>query len=55
MTSVASTKSTLQQFNYDRHWRNARTHTLHDPARWKYYAIGNYFLNGVIPLCHPLL
>ena len=55
MTSVASTKSTLQQFNYDRHWRNARTHTLHDPAPWKYYAIGNYFLNGVIPPRHPWL
>ena len=52
---LAGTKSTLQQFNYDRHWRNARTHTLHDPARWKYYAIGNYFLNGVIPPRHPWL
>ncbi len=43
---LAGTKSTLQEFNYDRHWRNARAHTLHDPVRWKYYAVGNYFLNG---------
>lgn len=30
---LAGTKSTLQEFNYDRHWRNARAHTLHDPVR----------------------
>ncbi len=52
---LAGTKSTLQQFNYDRHWRNARAHTLHDPVRWKYYAVGNYFLNGVYPPRHPWL
>jgi SfnB family sulfur acquisition oxidoreductase len=52
---LAGTKSTLNQFNYDRHWRNARTHTLHDPSRWKYYAVGNYYLNGVNPPRHPWL
>jgi SfnB family sulfur acquisition oxidoreductase len=52
---LAGTKSTLQEFNYDRHWRNARTHTLHDPVRWKYYAVGNYFLNNVNPPRHPWL
>ncbi|MCF2145134.1 SfnB family sulfur acquisition oxidoreductase [Desmonostoc muscorum LEGE 12446] len=52
---LAGTKSTLQQFNYDRHWRNARAHTLHDPVRWKYYAVGNYFLNNVNPPRHPWL
>lgn len=52
---LAGTKSTLEEFNYDRHWRNARTHTLHDPARWKYYAVGNYYLNGVNPPRHPWL
>ncbi len=52
---LAGTKSTLNQFNYDRHWRNARTHTLHDPARWKYYAVGSYYLNGVNPPRHPWL
>ena len=46
---VSGTKSTLNQFNHDRHWRNARTHTLHDPVQWKYYRIGNYYLNGVDP------
>ncbi|MBD2103084.1 SfnB family sulfur acquisition oxidoreductase [Leptolyngbya sp. FACHB-261] len=52
---LAGTKSTLQEYNYDRHWRNARAHTLHDPVRWKYYAVGNYFLNGVNPPRHPWL
>jgi SfnB family sulfur acquisition oxidoreductase len=52
---LAGTKSTLQEFNYDRHWRNARAHTLHDPVRWKYYAVGNYFLNNVNPPRHPWL
>jgi alkylation response protein AidB-like acyl-CoA dehydrogenase len=52
---LAGTKSTLAEFNYDRHWRNARTHTLHDPVRWKYYAVGNYVLNQVLPPRHPYL
>jgi SfnB family sulfur acquisition oxidoreductase len=50
---LAGTRSTLEQYGLDRHWRNARTHTLHDPVRWKYYAVGNYALNGVLPPRHP--
>jgi SfnB family sulfur acquisition oxidoreductase len=49
---LAGTRSTLEEYNLDRHWRNARTHTLHDPVRWKYHAIGNYWLNGVQPPRH---
>ena len=49
---LAGTRSTLDQYNLDRHWRNARTHTLHDPVRWKYAIVGNYFLNGVKPPFH---
>ncbi|MGE3831485.1 MAG: SfnB family sulfur acquisition oxidoreductase [Parvibaculaceae bacterium] len=49
---LGGTKSTLGQYNFDRHWRNARTHTLHDPVRWKYFHVGNYLLNGVIPPRH---
>jgi SfnB family sulfur acquisition oxidoreductase len=44
--------ATLAKHNLDRHWRNARTHTVHDPIRWKYHAVGNYWLNGVKPLRH---
>ncbi|OZC49896.1 acyl-CoA dehydrogenase [Rhodococcus sp. RS1C4] len=32
--------------NLDRHWRNIRTITLHNPAAYKASAIGNYVLNG---------
>jgi SfnB family sulfur acquisition oxidoreductase len=49
---LAGTRSTLAEYNLDRHWRNARTHTLHDPVRWKYAILGNYFLNGVNPPLH---
>ena len=39
---LSGTQSTLEKYQLDRHWRNARVHTLHDPVRWKYHAIGNY-------------
>ena len=32
---LTGARSTLQQFGFDRHWRNARTHALHDPVRYK--------------------
>ncbi|SED20601.1 SfnB family sulfur acquisition oxidoreductase [Rhodobacter sp. 24-YEA-8] len=50
---LGGTRSTLAQHALDRHWRNARTHTLHDPVRWKFYHVGNYYLNGVNPPRHP--
>ncbi len=49
---LAGTRSTLAEHHLDRHWRNARTHTLHDPVRWKYAILGNYFLNGEKPPLH---
>ncbi|CCB63379.1 SfnB family sulfur acquisition oxidoreductase [Hyphomicrobium sp. MC1] len=49
---LAGTRSTLAEHNLDRHWRNARTHTLHDPVRWKYAILGDYFLNDVKPPLH---
>jgi SfnB family sulfur acquisition oxidoreductase len=42
-------RSTVQDYGFDRHWRNARTHTLHDPFRWKYFHIGNHALNDELP------
>jgi len=50
---LAGTRSTLAQYNLDRHWRNARVHTLHDPVRWKFFHAGNYYLNGIHPPHHP--
>ena len=49
---LAGTRSTLAQHALDRHWRNARTHTLHDPVRWKFYHVGNYYLNNINPPRH---
>lgn len=49
---LAGSAASRAEHNLDRHWRNARTHTLHDPVRWKYHAIGNYVLNGVFPRRH---
>jgi SfnB family sulfur acquisition oxidoreductase len=36
-------------YGLDRHWRNARTHTLHDPTRWKHVHLGRHLLDGVVP------
>ncbi|MGE7958182.1 SfnB family sulfur acquisition oxidoreductase [Pseudomonas sp. NPDC089530] len=49
---LAGSRATLAEFNLDRHWRNARVHTLHDPVRWKYHAVGSYQLNGTLPARH---
>lgn len=47
--ALGGARSSLERWNLDRFWRNARTHTVHDPIRWRYHAIGDYHLNGVIP------
>ena len=53
--ALAGTSATDERWDLDRHWRNARTHTLHDPNRWKLHHIGNHTLNGVRPPNHGLL
>jgi len=52
---LAGTSATQGGRNLDRYWRNARTHTLHDPVRWKFHAIGNYYLNDELPPRHGAL
>lgn len=52
---LCGTSATLDELGLDRFWRNARTHTLHDPVRWKYHAIGNYYLNDTLPPRHGAL
>lgn len=42
---LAGTRSTIPPHAFDRHWRNARVHTLHDPVRWKYNLVGRYYLD----------
>jgi SfnB family sulfur acquisition oxidoreductase len=52
LLELTGSRSTLEEFGLDRHWRNARTHTLHDPVRWKYHRIGDFSLNGANPPRH---
>ena len=49
---LSGSSASVARYNLDRHWRNARVHTLHDPVRWKYHAIGTYRLNGTLPARH---
>ncbi|MBB5783246.1 SfnB family sulfur acquisition oxidoreductase [Nonomuraea jabiensis] len=49
---LAGTSSTDEKYALDRHWRNARTHTLHDPKRWKYHHLGVHALHGRFPPNH---
>jgi alkylation response protein AidB-like acyl-CoA dehydrogenase len=53
--SFAGTRAADQRYGLDRHWRNARTHTLHDPSRWKYQYVGNFILNDIPPPNHGLV
>lgn len=46
---LCGTRSAQAPHAFDRHWRNARVHTLHDPVRDKFTAIGDHLLNGVLP------
>ncbi|MDI6006977.1 SfnB family sulfur acquisition oxidoreductase [Pseudomonas sp. MDMC224] len=52
LLELAGSRATLAEFGLDRHWRNARTHTLHDPVRWKYHAVGAWHLNQRHPARH---
>lgn len=46
---LAGASATDSQYALDRHWRNVRVHSLHDPARWKYVHLGNHTLNHTLP------
>lgn len=38
-----------ESLGLDRHWRNARTHTIHDANAWRHHVAGDYHLNGTRP------
>jgi len=46
---VMGTRSTANQLRLDRFFRNARTHTLHDPVDYKVKELGEWELNGKLP------
>ncbi|KAF0845596.1 SfnB family sulfur acquisition oxidoreductase [Nocardia caishijiensis] len=49
---VSGTRSAAADLNLHHFWRNARTHTLHDPVRWKYHHLGRALLHGTPPPAH---
>jgi SfnB family sulfur acquisition oxidoreductase len=55
LIELGGSRAVVARQGLDRYWRDARTHTVHDPVRWKYRVIGNYWLNGVKPPRHGAL
>ena len=49
LIELAGSRGSQRADGLDRYWRNARVHTLHDASRWKYFFIGNYVLNNILP------
>lgn len=45
VTGASSTKSAI---GLDLHWRNVRTHSLHDPVDYKKVEVGAHFLTGAV-------
>ncbi|MDL9938464.1 SfnB family sulfur acquisition oxidoreductase [Gordonia sp. ABSL1-1] len=52
---VGGTRSAVGGDGLDRYWRDGRTHTLHDPVRWKLQRIGRYALVGERPPLHGVI
>lgn len=46
---IGGASATVRTRNLDRHWRNARTHTTHDPLAYKYRTLGDFYVNGTLP------
>lgn len=45
---VTGASSTASRIGLDLHWRNIRTHSLHDPVDYKRIEVGANFLNGTV-------
>ncbi|WP_433621925.1 SfnB family sulfur acquisition oxidoreductase [Nocardia sp. CA-120079] len=52
---VGGTRSAAADLNLHHFWRNARTHTLHDPVRWKLQHIGRSLLHDTAPPLHGVI
>ncbi|MCC2958363.1 acyl-CoA dehydrogenase family protein [Massilia sp. IC2-477] len=46
---LTGARSTSARYGFDRFWRNARVHTLHDPVDYKLRDLGRYALSGRFP------
>jgi SfnB family sulfur acquisition oxidoreductase len=49
------TSAADEKYGFDRHWRNARTHTSHDPTRWKHVHLGRSLVQGIDPAPNSFL
>ncbi|MDQ0124133.1 alkylation response protein AidB-like acyl-CoA dehydrogenase [Pseudomonas lini] len=46
---VTGARATHAALRLDRHWRNLRTQTLHDPVDYKLHELGDWALNSALP------
>jgi len=53
MFELMGARSTAASYGFDRHWRDLRTLSLHDPLDYKLQEIGNWVLNGEAPIPSP--
>jgi len=49
MFELLGARATSARFGFDRYWRNARVHTLHDPVDYKLRDLGRYAISGRVP------
>jgi hypothetical protein len=54
MTTTAATHDEAAS-TCTRYWRDARTHSVHDPVDWKYHHLGGYEPADVLPPNHGQL
>jgi alkylation response protein AidB-like acyl-CoA dehydrogenase len=46
---IQGARATTAAYGFDRHWRNLRTHTVHDPVAYKAREVGDWSLNRRAP------
>ncbi|HNP55820.1 MAG TPA: acyl-CoA dehydrogenase family protein [Gordonia sp. (in: high G+C Gram-positive bacteria)] len=46
---IQGARATTSAYGFDRHWRNLRTHTVHDPVAYKAREVGDWTLNQRAP------
>lgn len=46
---LCGSRAVEEKYGMDRHWRNARVLTLHDPVEYKRRIVGDFVLNGQLP------
>ncbi len=46
---IQGARATTSKYGFDRHWRNVRTHTIHDPVAYKAREVGDWSLNRRAP------